>query len=60
MTTEPTPTVTTSYLIRALPSDVLAVARAQAATGTANPSDDAHADWWRAVASRCAAVCGTP
>ena len=42
MTTDPTPTATTSYLIHALPSDVLAVARARAATDTTNPSDDAQ------------------
>ena len=64
MTTDLTPTATSSYLIHALPPDVLAVARAQAATGTADASGDAH----RLVASggeplRCClrdAVAGEP
>jgi hypothetical protein len=42
MTIDLIPTATTSFLIHALPSDVLAAARAQAATGGANASDQAH------------------
>ncbi len=42
MTIDLISTATTSFLIQALPSDVLAVARAEAATGAANAPDEAH------------------